>query len=752
MWPALISKAKQGGIDVIQTYVFWNVHEPVQGQYNFQGRYDLVKFIKEVRDQGLYVSLRIGPFIESEWKYGGFPFWLREIPGIVFRSDNEPFKYHMQKFMTMIVDMMKSEGLYASQGGPIILSQVENEYQMVEPAFHEKGPPYVSWAASMAVGLQTGVPWMMCKQQDAPDPVINTCNGMKCGETFPGPNSPNKPALWTENWTSMYQVYGEEPYKRTAEDIAFNVALFIAAKNGSFVNYYMYHGGTNFGRSASSYVISSYYDDAPLDEYGLIRQPKWGHLKELHSVIKESSDTLLFGAYSSSQLGQLQEAHVFETEKGNCVAFLVNKDQHVDATVQFRDVTYDLPRTSISILSGCKNASFNTANVRSQYGLRAAKTVQELDNADAWGAFMDGIPNIDQVPRKENGLSEQFATTKDETDYLWYTVSHNHNSSDDQQHVLRVTSKSHVIHAFVNDVFAGSVHGSHKQQEATILEAPISLKQGQNTISILSAMVGSPDGGAYLERRAAGLRSVKVFNSANQSVDLSDDQWGYQVGLTGEQAKIYTEEGSTKKDWQTIESSLNQPLVWYKTTFDNPSGSNPVALNLSSMGKGEAWINGESIGRYWVSFKDPNGQPSQSLYHIPRAFMKPSNNLLVLLEEMGGNPKKITVNTVSVNLVCSKVSQSNSSYISSRKGHQKFHIRCHEGRSISGIEFASYGSPTGDCESYSLGSCHSSASKSAIEEVCIGKRRCTVPLSAGRFGGDPCPGTSKSLIVVANCS
>lgn len=180
--------------------------------------------------------------------------------------------------------------------------QLENEYTLIEPAFHAKGPPYVRWAANMAVGLQTGVPWVMCRQDDAPDPVvsllldpskayvsfcwtnnkscnlqINTCNGMRCGETFAGPNSPNKPALWTENWTSLYvlinfhnhnqffhwtskmriskldrkeksqvwyaflwsyQTYGGETYLRSAEDIAFYAALFIA-KKGSYVNYYM---------------------------------------------------------------------------------------------------------------------------------------------------------------------------------------------------------------------------------------------------------------------------------------------------------------------------------------------------------------------------------------------------------------------------------------------------------------------------------------------------------------------------------
>ncbi|KAK4859287.1 hypothetical protein QYF36_002805 [Acer negundo] len=67
---------------------------------------------------------------------------------------------------------MKSEGLYASQGGPIILSQIENEYQMVEHAYKEKGPPYVKWAVEMAVQPQTGVLWLMCKQDDAPDPLV----------------------------------------------------------------------------------------------------------------------------------------------------------------------------------------------------------------------------------------------------------------------------------------------------------------------------------------------------------------------------------------------------------------------------------------------------------------------------------------------------------------------------------------------------------------------------------------------------
>nr|GEW50652.1 beta-galactosidase 12-like [Tanacetum cinerariifolium] len=68
-----ISLAKDGGLDVIQTYVFWNGHQPSPGKYNFDGRYDLVKFIKLVQQAGLYVHLRIGPYVCAEWNFGIYP-------------------------------------------------------------------------------------------------------------------------------------------------------------------------------------------------------------------------------------------------------------------------------------------------------------------------------------------------------------------------------------------------------------------------------------------------------------------------------------------------------------------------------------------------------------------------------------------------------------------------------------------------------------------------------------------------------
>ncbi|XP_044480377.1 beta-galactosidase 16-like isoform X2 [Mangifera indica] len=694
MWPSLIAKAKGGGLDVIQTYVFWNLHEPQQGQYEFSGRRDIVSFIKEIQSQGLYACLRIGPFIEGEWTYGGLPFWLHDVPGIVFRSDNEPFKNHMQRFVTKIVSLMKSENLFASQGGPIILSQIENEYGIVEPAYHEKGPRYVRWAAKMAVGLQTGAPWVMCKQDDAPDPVINTCNGMRCGETWKGPNSPNKPAIWTENWTSFFQVYGTEPYLRSAKDIAFHVALFIA-KNGSYVNYYMYHGGTNFGRTASSFMLTSYYDQAPLDEYGLIREPKWGHLKELHAAIKLCSKPLLTGEYTSFPLGRLQQAYVFKGNSGKCAAFLVNNDDRKNSMVVFQNSSYELPSKSISILPDCINAAFNTAKVSTQSNTRSMTLRQKLDSMESWKEFREAIPNFDNTSLRAKTLLEHMNTTKDTTDYLWYTFRFQHNSSDAQS-ILNVQSNGHVLHAFVNGEFTGSAHGS-RDNPGFILEHTINLNYEMNDIALLSATVGLPvfflsilffsllqrfccikrlttlpknhqsglkcylkDSGAYLERRVAGLRSVRV-----QDKYFTNYNWGYQVGLIGEKLQIYRKHGSRNVQWRRFRNSTRHQLTWYKTVFDTPPGNDPVALNLNSMGKGEAWVNGISIGRYWVSLKTPKGNPSQAWYHVPRSFLERTKNQLVLLEEETGNPLAITIDTVAITKVYGQANNSQLPLVSS---------------------------------------------------------------------------------------
>ncbi|NP_001280755.1 beta-galactosidase precursor [Malus domestica] len=660
MWPDLIQKAKAGGLDVIQTYVFWNGHEPSPGKYYFEDRYDLVKFIKLVQQAGLFVNLRIGPYVCAEWNFGGFPIWLKYVPGIAFRTDNEPFKAAMQKFTEKIVNMMKAEKLFQTEGGPIILSQIENEYGPVEWEIGAPGKAYTKWAAQMAVGLNTGVPWIMCKQEDAPDPVIDTCNGYYC-ENFK-PNKVYKPKMWTEVWTGWYTEFGGAIPTRPVEDLAFSVARFIQS-GGSFFNYYMYHGGTNFGRTAGGPFMATSYDyDAPLDEYGLLQQPKWGHLKDLHKAIKSCEYALVAVDPSVTKLGNNQEAHVFNTKSG-CAAFLANYDTKYPVRVSFGQGQYDLPPWSISILPDCKTAVFNTAKVTWKTSQVQMKPVY---SRLPWQSFIEETTTSDESGTTTlDGLYEQIYMTRDATDYLWYMTDITIGSDEaflnnGKFPLLTIFSACHALHVFINGQLSGTVYGSLENPKLTFSQN-VKLRPGINKLALLSISVGLPNVGTHFETWNAGVLgpiSLKGLNTGTW--DMSRWKWTYKIGMKGEALGLHTVTGSSSVDWAEGPSmAKKQPLTWYKATFNAPPGHAPLALDMGSMGKGQIWINGQSVGRHWPgyiaqgscgtcnyagTFYDKKcrtycGKPSQRWYHIPRSWLTPTGNLLVVFEEWGGDPQ-----------------------------------------------------------------------------------------------------------------
>ncbi|XP_058086630.1 beta-galactosidase 6 [Magnolia sinica] len=799
MWPGLVQKSKDGGLDVIETYIFWNLHEPVRKQYDFEGRKDLVKFVKTVADAGLLVHLRIGPYVCAEWNYGGFPLWLHFIPGIEFRTDNEPFKTEMQRFTAKIVDMMKQEKLFASQGGPIILAQIENEYGNIESAYGSAGKSYINWAASMATALDTGVPWVMCQQADAPDPIINTCNGFYCDQFTP--NSDKKPKMWTENWSGWFLSFGGAVPHRPVEDLAFSVARFFQ-RGGTFQNYYMYHGGTNFGHTTGGPFIATSYDyDAPLDEYGMVRQPKWGHLRDLHKSIKLCEAALVATDPTYTSLGPNLEAHVYKTGSGTCAAFLANVGTQSDATVTFNGNTYHLPAWSVSILPDCKNVVFNTAKINSQANhmeMRRLRSESERQDPKQivgssetfqsdWSSVTEPVGISKSNAFKKSGLAEQINTTADASDYLWYSLSFEINGDEPfllngTQTVLHVESLGHVLHAFINGKLSGSGMGN-RDNAKVVLEKTIMLVQGKNTIDLLSATVGLQNYGAFYEKTGAGVTGPVKLKGNNGSLDLSSNQWTYQIGLKGEELGLYEDSSGSSSQWVS-QSTLpkNQPLIWYKTNFEAPDGNDPIALDFTGMGKGEAWVNGQSIGRYWPTYISPQngcadscnykgsyssskcqkgcGMPSQKLYHVPRSWIQPSGNTLVLFEEMGGDPTQISFATRETESLCAHVSESHPPPVAAwgsdlwmaRKLGPVIRLECPSpNQLISEIKFASFGTPQGTCGSYGHGRCNSTSALAVVQQACVGSKNCSIGVSVETFG-DPCVGVVKSLAVEAACT
>ncbi|KDP33931.1 hypothetical protein JCGZ_07502 [Jatropha curcas] len=725
MWPDLIRKAKEGGLDAIETYVFWNAHEPVRRQYDFSGNLDLIRFIKTVRAEGLYAVLRIGPYVCAEWNYGGFPVWLHNLPGVELRTANDVFMNEMQNFTTLIVNMMKEENLFASQGGPIIIAQVENEYGNVMSAYGVGGEAYIDWCASMAQSLDIGVPWIMCQQDNAPQPMINTCNGWYCDQFTP--NNPNSPKMWTENWTGWFKSWGGKDPHRTAEDLAFAVARFFQL-GGTFQNYYMYHGGTNLGRTAGGpYITTSYDYDAPLDEYGNLNQPKYGHLKQLHDVLHSMEYILTHGNISAVDYNNSVTATVYASEKGSS-CFFGNANTSLDATIEFQGTTYIVPAWSVSILPDCKNVAYNTAKVQTQT-VEMVKRKNEAEDEPYSLKWSWRPENTDATVLHGKGhfhanqLIDQKAATNDASDYLWHMTRHKDDPILSHDLSLRINGSGHIIHAYVNGNYIGSEWAKYGVFNY-VFEKNITLREGHNLITILSGTVGLQNYGPKFDLIQTGILSpVELIGHKGDEIvikDLSSAKWSYRVGLHGMNHQIssnnqlYTLDSPfSSKLWEEDnELPTNRMMTWYKTTFKAPLGKDAVVLDLQGMGKGFAWVNGHNIGRYWPSFiADENGCETKECDY----------------REFGGNPGEVNFQTVTVGKVSGKGNEGDT-----------IELSCY-GKPISAIQFASFGDPQWTAGSFVKGTCEGSKDAfSIIRTACVGKESCAIKVSKDVFGPTTC--------------
>ncbi|KAI5410620.1 hypothetical protein KIW84_055950 [Lathyrus oleraceus] len=711
MWPDLIQKAKDGGLDAIETYIFWDRHEPVQREYNFSGNLDFVKFFKLIQEAGLYAIMRIGPYACAEWNYGGIPVWLHNIPGIELRTDNMVYKNEMQIFTTKIVNVAKEANLFASQGGPILLAQIENEYGDIMWNYKDAGKTYVKWCAQMALAQNIG---------------------------FHGSCVSN---LMLLNLSSILAMDTIVPH-RSAEDSAFSVARFF--QNGGVLNnYYMYHGGTNFGRTAGGpYITTSYDYDAPIDEYGNLNQPKWGHLKQLHAAIKLGENVLTnYTSINDKDLGNGITLTTYSNSNGARFCFLSNNDTSKDANVDLQnDGKYFIPAWSVTILNGCNKEIFNTAKVNSQTSIMVKRSGDNSSNGLTWKWKME--PKKDTLNGKGNikahELLEQKELTLDASDYLWYMTSVDINDTSIWSNAtLSVNTMGHTLHGYVNRKYIG--YQFSQWGNKFTYETKVSLKNGTNIITLLSATVGLANYGAWFDEIKTGISggTVQLIGKNNVTMDLSTNLWSYKVGLNGERKRLYDLQSHVGVSWNTNSPNIpiGKPMTWYKAEFKAPVGTNPIVVDFQGLGKGHAWVNGHSIGRYWPSWVTTTngcsdtcnyrgkyvkekcntncGGPSQRWYHVPRSFLNDNMNTLVLFEEIGGNPQNVQFQTVTIGTICANVYEGS-----------QLELSCQNGQVISQIQFASFGNPQGQCGSFKKGSWEATDSQSVVEAACIGKTNC----------------------------
>lgn len=174
-WDRVLKLAKGMGLNTIETYFFWSFHEPQPAStLDWGGRRNITRFIQLAQDNGLYVTLRVGPYSCGEYTYGGIPTWMNGLGAQCFRCSDPVWKREMKRVVQEVV--RKVEPLLLPNGGPILMLQIENEYRGTDLE-------YLSWVVDIARNITTAVPWILChdllsctKVNDGQDKAICTIN------------------------------------------------------------------------------------------------------------------------------------------------------------------------------------------------------------------------------------------------------------------------------------------------------------------------------------------------------------------------------------------------------------------------------------------------------------------------------------------------------------------------------------------------------------------------------------------------
>lgn len=284
-WGHRLRMARAMGLNTVCAYLFWNVHEPERGRFNFSRDADVAEFCRLAQSEGLKVILRPGPYSCAEWDFGGFPYWLLQGPEVKLRTRDTRYLQACRQYLRAVGGQLAS--LQATRGGPIIMVQVENEYGsygndrdyigVLRDYLKEAGFEVPLFTCDGPSQLKNDTrPDLFCVVNFGGDPegnfkalrAIRAQGPLMCGEYYPG---------WFDSW-------GKAHHTGDSAHIVSEIGWMLE-HNASF-SIYMVHGGTSFGFTAGANCppfapqVTSYDYDAPISEAGW-DTPKFHALREL---------------------------------------------------------------------------------------------------------------------------------------------------------------------------------------------------------------------------------------------------------------------------------------------------------------------------------------------------------------------------------------------------------------------------------------------------------------------------------------
>ncbi len=676
MWPTLLDRSKEMGINTVATYIFWDFHEQIKDVYNFSGQRDLGHYLQLCKEKNLNVILRVGPYCCAEWNYGGYPAYLRDEPGITIRTLNKPYMNRVEKYFEHLSAEIKP--YLAVNGGPVILVQVENEYANVAIRYGEDGQRYLKWIVELAERVGLNVQKITC--EGGAKGAIECVNG----HSIPTERSithkaknPDQPLIWTELWPAWYNTWGFQDHKRDPRNIAFHMLNFIGS-GGTGINYYMWHGGTNFGRTSMYLQTTSYDFDAPLDEYG---RPtlKGLYLAQLHKVLEKNNKAILY-ADRTEKIGATGIKTIQWVKDGKALLTLHLNESDKSAT----EIGVSLNGRSAIVKDAESKILFDT-----QVDFANYKTMvkiadwQPLISNFSWKLWQEPFPDsrFDAAINSKQPI-EQLTLTKDQSDYCWYSTTVNVTAKGDQN--LEITYGGDFFYVYLDGklqtqskapflenrgvtmpedpahpyIFANALEASKLEgfKHKFILK---NVSKGNHKLEILAASLGLVKGdwsiSSSMNNERKGIWQPVKWN------EKVLNNWQMNPFLSGEKLNIVNEPTVIK--W--TKPAKPKPLTWYSSTFQLSQSQLATdadyRIDMMGSGKGMLFVNGYNLGRYWLIdgngygpdefwqkieldglYLEPAGQPTQRYYHLPKTWLK-ENNVITIFEEQAFAPSQVNV-------------------------------------------------------------------------------------------------------------
>jgi len=536
---------------------------------------------------------------------------------------------------------------------------------------------YADWCGHVAQILAPQVVWTMCNGLSANNTIV-TFNGIyptawleSKGDS--GRIQVDQPALWTED-EGGFQIWGDDPAKpsdyfwgKTAREMAYHLLQWLA-RGGTHINYYMWWGGYNRGRSAAGGIMNFYAADAPLCPSGQRRQPKFDHLASLHQVIADiarvllASPTALFQdesvlvlqdndewtsdpnfslfRYQSSTRDEIDSQEVVFVEnnsyRGRTVKAWVEKN-----SVEFR---FEMSPYSVAVFVN-GNLVFDSAALKPSAQSYTRKTLQDPVSLVDWKAWPEPVGVLASDPKTvvSDAPVEQTALvvrSSVSTDYVWYETEFGVDEDSGSWVLHAQTGKANGLLVYVDGVYVGSADSHRHEEGETLLNITLPpFSAGKHRLSILSESFGYGNlvgrfGGSTKPKRKGLTGNVwlrSLSSTTRNATNLVDGRpWQSLAGLWSER------NGPDVSSEDVLHGG-----TWSSVLFDTPrydASKQALFLNLRQ-GRGHLWLNDVDLGRYWNTTRGTTNMYSQQYYFLPRDLLYTNGDLnkIVIFDVFGGN-------------------------------------------------------------------------------------------------------------------